>query len=156
MGVRLFYEGHHKRLTGLMARCSTCGHTVAPLGGFQVPYRKTELDRSSRCPVCRAFPATWTWELGSKPDVLTDIDEEPAGFVRACDVCGKRTPNMVEAMAVTGVRVIFCRHGHFHGEVVDPVIGLVSHVTGPVHVDALLWWPEGWVTWLAARMWEET
>ena len=72
---------------------------------------------------------------------------------RKCDICGNADGNTVYAYCITKDLVKFCRHGHFEGELIEATTNMPVQVTGDKPIDALIWFPEGYVPQLWDRFW---
>jgi len=70
-----------------------------------------------------------------------------------CSVCGDFRSDHVPIWCVSGDIVLVCRHGHFEGTATNAWTGMPHEMTGDKSLDALIWFPEGYVPQLWDRFW---
>ena len=74
-----------------------------------------------------------------------------------CDICGRwghETP-LVGIGVCTGDVIMVCRSWHFEGKTVDAHTGMTTHLHGPKPLDALVWFPEGYVPSMKYGLWNK-
>ena len=72
-----------------------------------------------------------------------------------CDICGEwKIPHYyIPVYCKTGDIVRVCKHGHFEGQAIHAFTNMPCEMTGDKSLDALIWFPEGYVPQLWDRFW---
>lgn len=80
---------------------------------------------------------------------------KPKAEYITCAICESQENELVSVVCATRDIVRVCRDGHFHGEVMHPFSAhIITDMTGPKDVDALIYFPEGYVPQMKRDLWQ--